>query len=348
MADPNASDNPAFEDAEGAWAEVDAATTSISEAEAALGGADGDARPDAERALAETRKTYGDRITAAREATNKAFSEARTLAASSGNGDWRDPIEDEELRKYAEKFTSPIEPLKSARELQQKLSKSVVIPGKDATDDEVAAFYKRLGRPDSADKYQIFRPEGMSDGDVDDAWRSREKSVSEMAHASGWTQAQVDDGVKWFYAETAAIEEATQIADTKAREAAKAQLDKEWGDDAETNIEYANRAAKAFGGEEFVEFLQEKEADGVQLGNHPAYLRAFAEIGRRMGEDTLVMGLPDDQKKTMEERIEELSALQNTDPTKYTSMAVQAELADLHMKLYGTGDATGPAKATLV
>ena len=53
-------------------------------------------------------------------------------------------------------------------------------------------------------------------------------------------------------------------------------------------------------------------------------------------------------RQGMENRIDQLTALQNTAPERYASKAVQNELQKLYLDLYGHGDAEGPARATLI
>ena len=44
-----------------------------------------------------------------------------------------------------------------------------------------------------------------------------------------------------------------------------------------------------FGGEEMLEFLGNISADGVRLADYPRLVRAFAEAGRRLGEDIVAL-----------------------------------------------------------
>lgn len=345
MADPG-TDNPTFQESESAWTEVDTANTALSEAEKVLESADDDARSEAEQTLTDVRKTHGEKLTVAREATKKAISEAMKLGTASPK-DWRETLP-EEQRKGAQKFSSVPGLYKSYTELEAKLGSAINIPDENASDEDLSKFWNRLGRPETADKYALYRPEGIKEEEVDDGWKSRESSFATMAHTAGLTQSQVDQNIKWFYAETAAVEEARIAAEKTAQEEQQVILDKEWGDDKEANIKIARIARKAFGSDEFDVFLEGKKVDGVTLGDHPAFVRVFANIGRLMKEDTLVMGMPEDQKKSIQERIDELAKLQSTDREKYTSKEVQSELAALNLKLHGTGDATGPARATLI
>ncbi len=61
----------------------------------------------------------------------------------------------------AKGWKEPGEALKAYGELEKKLGKAVVIPGDNASDEERAAFHKRLGVPEGPDGYQLTKPEGM-------------------------------------------------------------------------------------------------------------------------------------------------------------------------------------------
>lgn len=57
--------------------------------------------------------------------------------------------------KQLSKFAKIGELAKSYSELESKLGKSIVQPGEDASEEEVNAFYEKLGKPKTADKYSI-------------------------------------------------------------------------------------------------------------------------------------------------------------------------------------------------
>ncbi|MEY2689972.1 MAG: hypothetical protein RL375_4172 [Pseudomonadota bacterium] len=119
------------------------------------------------------------------------------------------------------------------------------MPGKDATPEEWAAFYGKLGRPESPDAYQIPVP----DGDPGEF----AKQVAPMLHEAGLTQKQVDVlAPKWnefVAAQMAESEkaEAARIAALHSKNTAEAaELKNEWGQKHDANMEFARRAAKQF------------------------------------------------------------------------------------------------------
>ena len=79
-----------------------------------------------------------------------AMSGSETAAA-----DWRAAIGEPGLRRVAEKFASPAEVVKSYAALQSRLGRSVVKPGPDAGPEELAAYRRQLGVPDSAEGYDV-------------------------------------------------------------------------------------------------------------------------------------------------------------------------------------------------
>src|SRR3546814_17122436 len=79
-------------------------------------------------------------------------------------------------------------------------------------------------------------------------------------------------------------------AAAERRAEAETSLRREWGGDHERNLTFAQRAVRSFGDDTFVDFLESQEVEGVKLGDHPAFVRAFAAIGRAMGEDQPTTG----------------------------------------------------------
>src|SRR3546814_10894878 len=99
--------------------------------------------------------------------------EATTATAASYQNtvvaDWRTEISEPGLRRVAEKFTSPAEVVKSYAALQSRLGRSVVKPGPDAAPEEIAAYRRQLGVPESAAGYEVRLPEDLPAPLRDDA-----------------------------------------------------------------------------------------------------------------------------------------------------------------------------------
>jgi hypothetical protein len=93
-----------------------------------------------------------------------------------------------------------------------------------------------------------------------------------------------------------AIENGKSAEEAKAAESAKVKT--EWlaalksdpeigGQNYDATVQYAKRAMKEFANEKFVKFLND-----TGFGDNPEMVRAFARIGKKMGEDKFVEGKP--------------------------------------------------------
>lgn len=154
----------------------------------------------------------------------------------------------------------------------------------DATMQKMLESYsnleKRIGTGDLPPKteteykldYSSF-PEGIK---IDP---EREKSFLKSCHAMGMTNKQVQ-GVMDRYAEL--IAEGLQMQ-TNQKQAEEEALKKEWGDDFDVNIKFAQKAFLAYADEQ-------DKANIDQIGNNTALLRILTKIGKDMEEDTFVKG----------------------------------------------------------
>lgn len=237
--------------------------------------------------------------TETQESTQETTQEA-TQETTQEATDWRSGIEDEKLSKFAEKFTDPKDALKTAFEFRQKLSNAVVLPGKNASEEDIKEFHKRLGVPDSPDGYKIDYPE-------DESLKEELSMIVERMHAKGATPEAVQAAVEARKESVEKGQEAYLESLEQSRIQAEEALKKDWGNDYDKNAKYAQRGAVQFGGDEFKEFLEKAEVDGVPLGNHPQFLKVFSAIGRKMGEGGLHMALDEDEKQSMSSEIDTLT-----------------------------------------
>lgn len=266
------------------------------------------------------------------------------------NGKWREGIEDEKLRQFAERFTGPTDAVKFAFDARQKLSKAIVPLGKDATDDDRANFRKVLGIPDNVDGYGYTRPELPEALKLDEAGEAREKRFLEEAHKLNLTPEQAAGVMNIYYQDL--IDHNKMFGDTltKGRETAEAALRKEWGDDYDANAAMAHAAATQYGGEDFLQFLTDVTVDGVQLSNHPAFIKAFATVGRHMGEHGMPMPLGEADRETLEEQVATVRAKKAEALSKGDrQLAAQLDEQErgLYDKIYGTGPVVGSEGRTV-
>lgn len=164
---------------------------------------------------------------------------------------------------------------------------AIKLPGKDATPDDWAAFYKSIGAPDSAEAYKLPVPEG------DDGVFA--KQAAEWFKDSGVLPQQAEKlAGKWNEFVSAQIAEsekaeADRITALNAKNIAEKQdLTNEWGAKATENIEFAKRAA--------VQFFPKENAAGVisaieSVLGYKATIQMLHNIGKGLGEHDATAGM---------------------------------------------------------
>jgi len=157
---------------------------------------------------------------------------------------------------------------KSYLELNKLLGKRM----EDMSPEELNSYYGKLGRPDDASGYDL----GDVQGDISDWYK-------DIAHSAGLSQEQAKN-ISEAYNQLEASKMAEMQEQQKETMGAWVdQLKEEFGSAFDTRIQAAQAAVKTYGGEELKNFLNE-----TGLGNHPAMVKAFADIGKELGEDALV------------------------------------------------------------
>lgn len=158
-------------------------------------------------------------------------------------------------------------------ELEKKLGSMHAIPGKEATKEELDAFYKKLGKPDAADKYG-FKQE----------WDA-EKRFAEAAYEANLSDAQAKSLYAFFH--KIGEDQQAQFAEAvkKQAEEADAALKKEFGNKVSEKMELYTKGLKAFG---TAPVFSQLEKTG--LAYHPDFVKMFIKIGKALGESRTVLG----------------------------------------------------------
>ena len=201
---------------------------------------------------------------------------------------WRAALPDN-LKNHdmVKNYTKPGDLVQDYIKTKQEAGKLTKIPDEQATDEEKASFYEKLGYPKDG-KYGFQRPEDMPENLFDkDAVSEFEK----MSSGLRLTKAQAEGLYKWYNTYTNQKFQGMTNAQSKANEAAIAALKQEWqGDSFDKNVSIASRAFREVCGSEvgksFEEFVNTREVDGVKLGNHPLFLKYFYELGKSVLEDS--------------------------------------------------------------
>jgi hypothetical protein len=167
--------------------------------------------------------------------------------------------------------------------MNKELSQRIKLPGKDASDDDVAAYRKAIGVPENPDGYAFNKPDHMTAEEFG-AVMPGMKNYADSAHSAGLSQDQLNSNVQWYWQMKANETEALNKRDTDHREATLAELRKEWGKDFERNSLFADEVTPdSFKGMEL--------RDGTLLGNHPEFVKLMADAGRLQSNGTTMLGL---------------------------------------------------------
>lgn len=193
---------------------------------------------------------------------------------------WTTGLNEDSLAYVQNKgWDSPDKMLQSYRNLEKFAggAKNLVeIPGIDADETAMGAFYDRLGRPASASEYGLQLPEG-GDQDLMD-W------FGETSHRYGLSQKQVQGLFKEWNDMSMSRLENFQNEQRVQSETDVANLKREWGANYDSMINAGQLAASNLGYDQ----ASLAELEG-QMGT-ANLLKLFATLGSKMGEDSFVTG----------------------------------------------------------
>jgi len=186
--------------------------------------------------------------------------------------------------KSLSKFTSPEEAFKAYVELEGKLGRSVEVPPADASPEEKAKFYDRVGRPKTPDEYAIVK------GSMDDSFV---KGFKAKAHAAGLRPEQADELFGYIKADRESRDASAVEQYTARVKEADLILRKQYGPDYETNLKSAE---KAFVGA-FPEALRAQlKKDGYSA--NPDFINVLVGLGQQLGEDSMILSAHDREPRT--------------------------------------------------
>ncbi len=166
--------------------------------------------------------------------------------AQQPTGQWFDSIKDDGMRGYVEaKGYKGVEDIITQQQNYEKLisaekaGNTLIMPGADATPEQLSEFYNKLGRPAKAEEYGLDKMEGSNP--------EFSAQVQNWMHELGLNKTQAT-ALAEKYNGYAASQVATmqQHADVE-RQNAEQSLKQEWAQNYDRNIELSRRAARAAG-----------------------------------------------------------------------------------------------------
>lgn len=207
--------------------------------------------------------------------------------------DWRSKFagEDAKALKRLERFGSPTDLFKSFRELEGKLSSGQLkakteAPGADATPEELAAFRKELGIPESPDKYDTELGNGFVWSDADKAML---EGYTKYAHEKNMTPAQVKENLAWYAASQQAALEQQAEADTSFRVNSEDTLRREWGQDFRRNMNAVYQLFTDLPTDVRDSLFSARTPDGKLVGDHPGLMQFYANLARELNPAATIL-----------------------------------------------------------
>lgn len=181
--------------------------------------------------------------------------------------------ENKDAVKTLAKFEDITSLASSYIELEKKLGGMHAIPGEKATKEELDAFYKKLGKPDAADKYG-FKQE----------WDA-EKRFAQAAYEAHLSDAQAKSLYDFFH--KIGEDQQAQLAEAikKQAEETDAALKKEFGGKMSEKMGQYTKALKAFGTDTVFSQLEK-----TGLAYHTDFVKMFIKIGEALSESRAVLG----------------------------------------------------------
>lgn len=157
------------------------------------------------------------------------------------------------------------------------VQEETIIIGNEITPQDMERIYKKLGRPDEPDKYDLTEivPDNFNKGLVDE--------FKKKAFDIGLSNEKTRELADWYKGVELKQVEAINNQRKAMADHHLLELKRDFGVNFEKEVNYARKAIDAYTDKSFKQYMDESG-----LGNHPALVKAFAKIGRELSEDKLV------------------------------------------------------------
>lgn len=157
----------------------------------------------------------------------------------------------------------------------------VVIPGKDATPQDWEEVYKKLGRPDTPETYNLKPTPDLPEGVISE---DRVKEYAAKVHELGLSTKQTNELFQWYQDKLLGDQTAMDEVQSQQAENAAEQLKREYGNAFDEKVRLANSVFRnTNGGDEARAAIKEKGLD-----NDTRIIKWAIELGAAMGEDRML------------------------------------------------------------
>lgn len=235
--------------------------------------------------------------------------------------DWRDKLAggDKDYRKQLDRYGSPADIGKKARELEKKLSSGEYkrdLP-KDADAETVKAWRAERGLPENPEGYveKLALPNGLVLGEAD---KPVVAEFAAAAHASNMDQAAFSGLVAKYYEMQDKQAAARAEADAGHQAENIHALRAEWGANYTREINGVNAFVGQIFGKDAASILAARTPDGKLVGDTIGFIKAVAALNREINPvSTLIPSMGNDPAKSISDRKAELMDIRRKTPEKY-------------------------------
>lgn len=258
------------------------------------------------------------------EADPSAEDTKKVVAPADWPEDWRDKavahIKDEADRtkelKRLQRMKTPADMYKSYRALETKLATEYTRkPPENATDEQLKAWRKDQGLPESPDKYDLPKVEGYEWSEAD---QPLVKTFTEKMFGVNADQAQVGTALQVYAEMVAETKQAQFDHDKGADETCVDSLRAEWGNEYRSNLATAKRLLndKDNFDPDLAKMLTDaRAADGTRLVYNPALWKLLADLATdKYGAGAQITG---DARAAASSRKAEIQKIMREDIGKY-------------------------------
>jgi hypothetical protein len=136
------------------------------------------------------------------------------------------------------------------------------------TDEDLDNIYGRLGRPETPEGYEV-----TADGNI--VTEEIANDFKGVAHQLRLTPDQASGILEYYKSMSEGSVAKMQHSEQEYQQQVQTELKQEWGEAYESKIQSAANAFQEFSSPEVLEM---QLADGTKVGNHPDFIKAFANI----------------------------------------------------------------------
>lgn len=139
---------------------------------------------------------------------------------------------------------------------------------KNPTEDDLNNIYTKLGKPEQPSGYEI-----KADGQI--LTEEDVNTYTDIAHKLGLSKTQANGILDYYRSSIQQTTEAMSKDAQQQKQQIEQNLKAEWGADFDAKVSQANRAVADIAGQDLLDMVLE---DGTKVGNHPAFIKAFASF----------------------------------------------------------------------